>query len=31
MDGAAGATVAGRDVVRPRDNSTPPPFDWDAT
>ena len=31
MDGSAGATVAGRDVVRPRDKSTPPPFDYDAT
>jgi sec-independent protein translocase protein TatB len=31
VDGAGGATVAGRDVARPRDHSTPPPFDWDAT
>jgi sec-independent protein translocase protein TatB len=29
--GAAGATVAARDVVRSRDHATPPPFDPDAT
>jgi sec-independent protein translocase protein TatB len=26
-----GTTVAGPDVVRPRDRATPPPFDFDAT
>jgi sec-independent protein translocase protein TatB len=31
IDGAAGATVAGRDVARSRDRATPPPFDPDAT
>jgi sec-independent protein translocase protein TatB len=30
-DGVAGTRVLGGDVARPRDASTPPPFDYDAT
>jgi sec-independent protein translocase protein TatB len=30
-DGVAGTRVLGEDVARPRDASTPPPFDYDAT